>query len=259
MTLTIGPIAIHSYTALIALAVMAFATRWLWSVAPSARGQHADVLLIALASAIVAGRASHVVLHWAHFAYYPDEIWRPQAGGLEWHGAFLGAWAGLTIGARWRGIPQVRSDMLAPALPLIACAAWCGCAVASCAYGAEVPTLATYPSYLVWESTDVYGIPSPRFNVQGLGAVLSALLWMLMCFLGWRGLFPARRLALSLLFFSALMLALGFLRADYIPRFANLRADQWLDVLFILTSAFSIFYKTRRLKLEKSFIKSSQK
>lgn len=243
MTLTLGPMTIHSYTLFIALAALAVGGRVLWLAPARRRGAYADALLVALAGGLIVGRALHVALHWGHFAYYTDEIWQLRAGGLDWHGAFLGAWGGWLVGARWRGLTDWKSDAFAPSVPLVAVGAWCGCALAHCAYGAEVATLAAYPSYLVWEGADIYGIVAPRFNVQGLGALLSAGLWALMCLLGWRGLFSGRRLALSVLLFSFMMWALGFLRADYSLVWGGLRADQWLDALGMGGSLAAIAYR----------------
>lgn len=110
---------------------------------------------------------------------------------------------------------------------------WWGCLGAACGYGAEVDTLARYPAWAVAELPDVYGLPAPRWNTQVFGMALGAALLPLMALLAARGWLRGRRFWLALALLSAGMFAIGFVRADYAPTLAGLRADQWLDLILM--------------------------
>lgn len=232
-TLTIGPLSIPIYTLLIALAVGLILFWLIRRQPPEQRIAAFDALLLALAGAILLARAEHVLLNWAYFSVNTAEILQFRAGGLDWHGALLGAWFGLVIGARWQKLDlQSLLAGIAPAIPLIALTAWSGCSVAACAYGAEVATLVGQPPLLVHDAQDVFGIEAPRYNVQLLGMIGSALLLIAAIIWGRkRGLGMARLMIAGV---ALLSFALCFLRGDYAVLLAGLRLDQWLDLLTVV-------------------------
>ena len=200
-----------------------------------------DAGLGALAGGIVGARIVHVLLNWTYFADHLGEALRPNAGGLDWHGALVGGVIGLALVARWRLTLRrlsVRAllDALAPALPLLAFAGWVGCAAAVCGYGAEVDTLAHYPAFAVAESRDVYGIVAPRYNTQVFGLVLALLLLALSVVLPRFDGLRYRRFWILLALFSIGMFGIGFYRGDSAPIWLGLRADQWLDQLTLVLS-----------------------
>ncbi len=230
---TLGPVTLPTFTLLLALAAAAAAGISLYR-APLRAGAAADCGLAALAGAAVGGRLVHVLLNIGYFASAPAEALRLSAGGLNWHGAVIGGLAGLRLLARWRGADSAPLlDRLALALPLAAFAVWWGCLGAACGYGAEVDTLARYPTWAVAELPDVYGLPAPRWNTQVFGMALGAALLPLMALLAARGWLRGRRFWLALALLSAGMFAIGFVRADYAPTLAGLRADQWLDLILM--------------------------
>ncbi len=193
-----------------------------------------DVGLGAFAGGVVGARLVHVLLNWTYFADHLAEALRPNAGGLDWHGALVGGVVGLALVARWRHLPvRALLDALAPALPLLVLAGWLGCAAAVCAYGAEVDTLAHYPAFAVAESRDVYGIVAPRYNTQlfgmALALVLLALSFVLMRFDGLKD----RRFWILLALFSIGMFGIGFYRGDSVPILLGLRADQFFDLALL--------------------------
>lgn len=193
-----------------------------------------DVLLAGLGGGLLLARLEHVLLHWGYFRDHESAILNVQAGGLGWHGAVIGALLGLWMAARLRRIEAGHLlALMAPALPLLAFFAWWGCGANHCAYGAEVPTLAAHPDWLVWEAPDIFNLSAPRYRTQQLGMLLAASLLMLWWPLARRDAFrmePARRLWLLLLLLSAGMFGLGFLRGDEVLAAGGLRGDQWLDL-----------------------------
>jgi len=194
--------------------------------------QGIDAVLAALVGGLIAARLEYVALTGAYFAAHPDEILRLDLGGLGWHGAVIGAYAGLAIMTRWRGLDRrALLAAFAGALPLIALAGWIGCAAAGCGYGREVDTLANYPDWLVWEARDVYGIRVPRYATARFGMGLALIVALVGAVA--RG---TRRFWAMLAVLSAGMFAIGFVRADASPLVAGLRADQIIDVLFVLAA-----------------------
>ncbi|MBN8635879.1 MAG: prolipoprotein diacylglyceryl transferase [Anaerolineae bacterium] len=138
--------------------------------------QEIDVALAAVVLGLIGARLEYVALAWDYFAAHPAELLHPELGGLGWHGAVIGAYTGMALMARWRGLD--RRELLsrgAWALPLIALAGWVGCAAAGCGYGREVDTLANYADWLVWETRDVYGILAPRYATARFGVALAVV------------------------------------------------------------------------------------
>jgi phosphatidylglycerol:prolipoprotein diacylglycerol transferase len=193
-----------------------------------------DVSLAAFAGSVAGARVVHVLLNWAYFSENLAEALHPEAGGLDWHGALIGGLLGLALAARWRRL-SIRAllESFAPALPLLAFAGWLGCGAAACGYGAEVDTLARYPAFVAVETGDVYGIIAPRYNTQGFGMALAVALLGAYLLLQWRGWLAGRRFWALLGLFSLGMFAIGFWRGDAVPVLAGLRADQWMDTVFV--------------------------
>lgn len=236
----LGPFSSLTFTLIIALAVFASVGISLHR-AGERRSALADVYLLALGLGVIGARAGHVILNWEHFAFNTAEIARVNTGGLDWHGAVIGALIGLAIGARWRKLNY--SGLLASlslALPLIALAGWWGCLASNCGYGAEVDTLANYPAWMVSEAPDVYGIPAPRYNTQFFGLLLGVAALLMTVIMIWHGWLIYRRFWLVLTFLSVGLFAIGFLRGDYSVILLNLRADQWLDLSLVLFSLFML-------------------
>ncbi len=231
---TIGPFTLQSFTLFLMISVL-ISTGINLVRAGENRGKWADVYLAALICGAIGARTGHILLNWEYFTYNSSEIWRLSSGGMDWHGAVIGGLIGLHLAARWYRIkPAVLLDSLAIALPLMALAAWWGCLAANCGYGAEVDTLANYPSFMVSESPDVYGLPAPRYNTQLFGLILSIFLLGFALLLHWRGWFKYRQFSVILVLMSLGMFALGFWRGDYAIIISGLRADQWLDAGLLL-------------------------
>jgi prolipoprotein diacylglyceryltransferase len=225
------------YSTLMSLTVLAICLGMAWSAPREQRARVADALLVGLLTALVVGRALHVVVHWAYFQDHTGEIAQLGAGGLSWQGAAWGALLGCGAAAWWRGVRWAGFFTgLALAAPLIGGAAWIGCQQALCGHGAEVSTLAEYPAWLVTEARDRFGLYAPRYNTHllGAGAMLSVGLIMLSAR---RRLPPPALLGLSLSAVAICSLLLGFLRGDSVPFVGGLRADQWLDLAVALTGA----------------------
>lgn len=205
----------------------------LWGIARASAGTRArtaDALIGGLIAGILLGRVLHVALNWAYFALYSEEIPRLLAGGIDWRGATLGAMLGIGLVARWRGVhARALLETLAVCVPLLAFAGWWGCTQALCAAGAELNSLVGLPAWLAAEGMDIYGLDMPRWQTHMVGMGFSASLTVLLALAMWRGWWQGRRFGIALAGLAGAMFCIGFLRGDYNPTLAGLRADQWLD------------------------------
>lgn len=206
-------------------------------------GRMIDVGLGAVIGGIIGGRLEHVLLNWGYFEANVSEALRPSAGGLGWHGAVIGGVVGLALVARWRGLgTRTLLDALAPGLAVLAFAGWLGCWAAPCGYGAEVATLAGMPAWAAGETRDVYGIIEPRYNTQVFGMGLALALLAVSWIMERRGWLAGRRFWFLLALLSAGMFVIGFWRGDSVPMVGGIRADQWMDIVFVVISCWLLVF-----------------
>lgn len=240
--ITIGIFTLSTYTFLIALAIGILGG---WVVRRANVGERKatfDVCLAGLLGGLLLARLEHVALNGQYFRVYPNEIVDFRAGGLDWHGAVIGALFGMALMAQRQKIAlNPILDHAAIGLPLIMLAAWWGCEIALCAYGAEVATMAAYPPGFTWEAMDRYGYFAPRFYTQQLGKMAAILIFGVALFLLWRKLLSGKRFWLLLILSSLSMLGIGLLRGDYAPLIYQMRADTWLDLALALFGLCCLF------------------
>ncbi|MBK9122037.1 MAG: prolipoprotein diacylglyceryl transferase [Chloroflexi bacterium] len=227
-------------TALLALAL--YAGSW----APQ---RVATMVLVMAAGAIAAGRVEYVLYNAQFFADDVGVAFSVASGGLEPRLALLAA---VALGVAWtrRAGKPVRPLLtaLGSGLPLIAFAAWWGCAAASCAYGVEVDNLQNYPSWQVWEAAGEYLMVAPRYAVQPLGMAASAVTIALVLCLRALGVRGANLLAAAVILCFAGSSLLGVLRGDPNPMLAGLRLDQWAD-LAACTAGVAVLIANRRSRI----------
>ncbi|MCU0511512.1 MAG: prolipoprotein diacylglyceryl transferase [Anaerolineae bacterium] len=229
-----GDRTVATYTVLLLLAITGSLALLLWRTPAGQRAAVADACLGGLAGGLLLARLVHVALHWRYFTYNIPEIGNLLAGGLDWRGAVVGAVFGAGLVGRWRGLAlPALLDRLAPALPVIALAAWWGCGAAACAGGAEIARMSAYPPLFTWEAADSTGMVAPRFATQPLGMAGAALLLPLALWLR-RPRYAGQRFAVLLALLALLMLALSLLRGDAMPRVFGLRGDTVLDAVLLL-------------------------
>jgi prolipoprotein diacylglyceryltransferase len=241
-TIQFGSITFSTYTTGVALALFISAGFTLYRTSPENRLSVFDVLIGGLAGGIILARIEHVLLNWNYFAYNTTEIIQLYRGGLDWHGAVVGAGIGLGIVSRWRRValtPVI--DSLTVLIPLLSLVVWWGCWSVSCRYGLEVATLADYPSWMAWEGRDIFGIYAPRFHTQLMGIVSSLLLLAMTLVLFWRKWLVFRRFWLLMACGACIMFFISFLQGDYSIRFYQLRITQYFDGIFIVFAIYAMF------------------
>ena len=243
--INLGPFSVRTFMALIAAAALI----GLAAVTATAyrRGERHplrwfDAGLGGVLGGVIGARLFHVLLNWAYFADHSGEIINLRAGGLNWHGALYGGLLGLWLAARWRGVPfRHLSDVLALVWPVGVMAGWAGCWASACGYGAEVWTLADFPTWAVSERPDVYGIAAPRYNVQLFGVWFGAALLVMSILLAVSGRLHGCRLWLLLALSGAGMFVLDFFRGDGTASFLpNLTWDHILDLSVIAFSVVAV-------------------
>jgi phosphatidylglycerol:prolipoprotein diacylglycerol transferase len=234
-----GPIEIHAFTAWIALGVTAgiVITLGMARFRQQRLMPWLDACVGAVVGGVIGARAFHVWLNWAYFSAHTDQIAALSSGGLDWHGAVVGGLIGAASVALVRHVPLLPlMDAFALALPFGAMAGWAASAAANAGYGVEVWTLADYPSWLVTESPDIYGIVAPRLNLPPIGIVLAVVVLVLVVILTLLGRLGGARLWLALCLYSLGMGVISFFRAEYVPIWLGRRADQVLDLALALAA-----------------------
>jgi prolipoprotein diacylglyceryltransferase len=229
MFTSIGSFTFHTYTLFLSLAILCSGgVAWFRLHTHMSARASADVFVAMVASGFVLARAEYALLNWDVFAGQPTRVFNMLTGGLDWHGAVLGALLGMGLVARVRRLDMsLLLEAYTPALPLVAFAGWTACRRVGCVYGVEVETLAFYPAWMVTEGRDIYGIIAPRYDTHTFGQALS---WGLLVGLGalWlRGWQAPPGAALAV--FCVGMAAIGTIRGDHAPVWAGVRADLWLD------------------------------
>ncbi len=240
VVIDIGPIVLHAYTAWLIGSVLAGLGVIAWRAAheesrPIARWL--DVGIAGVVGGVIGARALYVALEWDYFAGHTREIDQLALGGMAWHGALLFGVPAVLIMARLRHVAlRPWTDALALAWPLGLIGAWLGCRHAGCGYGCEVATLAGWPGWQVAELPDIFGLVAPRLDLQAFGAYFGGALLILALLLTWRGWLPGFRLWLILGLTGLGQALVGFLRADPAQIILHRRADQFFDLILLLTS-----------------------
>jgi len=250
----LGPLELHAFTAWIIAGVSVGIALILIIAARRKERINAwlDVIVAAVIGGVIGARAVHVWLNWAYFAAHTDQIAVYSSGGLDWHGAIgLGLLCAI-IAAVVRHVPlKPLSGAFALAFPIGAMAVWLACAASASAYGAEVRTLADFPSWLVIESPDVYGTIAPRLNLSPIGIVLAMILLLIVMTLTALRHFEGLQLWFALAFYALSMAVMDFFRADYVAIWFGRRGDQILDLVVALIAIliFGIVGLTRRREI----------
>jgi prolipoprotein diacylglyceryltransferase len=188
-------------------------------------------------SAMLAGRAAYVLIHWEYFSEHRAEV--IGFAGLSEHGAIAGGMAAYLILRRAVHPPPAHlGSVCSAAFALVAIAASLGCIEAGCAYGREVFWQTDGEASLAWQMRvdwpDAYQVRNPRWPTQVLMAA-----WMAGCGLVlW--LAKARAPEVLLPCFAIGDFGWQFLRGDSAALLGPFRIYQWLDLIFIVISALKV-------------------
>lgn len=201
-----------------------------------------DAALWAVLLGLAGARTGYVLLHWNYFKINPQEVSWFWDGGLSWIGGMLGALAGIAIFAaanKLRFWPLV--DQISIATPILGFACWFGCLFDSCAYGKS----ASY-GFLTPQSKDIFGFEANRWPVQGTGAILNLLIFLLLINLRHRDQPEGVMFATSLSLVSASNFFLYFFRGDSIRLINGLRLDALATIPIFIGSVVLLIILLKR-------------
>src|SRR5262245_49795997 len=119
----------YTYTVLLMLSIVVTLIWLIYRAPQGKRTATIDVFLAGLLGAVLVGRLIHVGLQWQYFADHLPEIRKIyEEGGLNWHGAVIGALFGTALMAKVRKIEmQPLFDSIALLIPILVVFAWWGC------------------------------------------------------------------------------------------------------------------------------------
>ncbi len=210
-----------------------------------------------LLGGLLGGRMGYVAANWAYYVDHLGKALNVREGGLNWHGALIGAGSAVALWyvvraagalpARGQGIhrpplPDWRDllDVLAPGLALGSAFGWLGALLTGSAYGAKASGLVPPLSWLTADLPDIYGVDARRFMTQPLmiGAclLLFGVLWVL------RNRLPrGGSCALYLLVYALADFGIAFLRGDGTWRW-GLWLWQWVALAEVCAAIALIVY-----------------
>jgi len=218
----LGPLPIHTYGVLIALAFLA----GIFLAMHEARRKGVDpervmdLGLYILAAAIIGSRLMQVAIEHRYYAQHPLEIFEIWKGGLVFYGGFVMALVVSVWYLMHYRIPVWRmGDIMAPSIALGQCIGRLGCFSAGCCYGkpTDLPWAVTFTNP---DSLALTGVPlHPSQLYESAGAlVLFGALWAYRK----RTKFDGQLFWLYVLGYSVLRFFLEFLRGDVNRGFVQL-------------------------------------
>src|SRR5215510_4599103 len=95
LNITVGPWTVQTFTLVLALGISLSAGLGLWRARRESIPAVVDAYLAALVAAVIGARSLHVILNPDYFSDNLAEAFNLAAGGLDWHGAVIGALIGL--------------------------------------------------------------------------------------------------------------------------------------------------------------------
>jgi len=217
----LGPITIHWYGVMIALAFLA----GLWTATLRARRERipgekiADVTLWLMVGAILGARFVYVTTYWREeFASQPfTEIFMVQHGGLVFYGGFIGAAIAGIAYLRWKKMPLWKTaDILAPSIALGSVFGRVGCLLNGCCYGrqTDVPWAIIFTNPLAHELSGT-PLDVPLHPTEIYDALLNFGLYLFLAWLFRRKKFDGQVFATYLIGYAITRTFMEYFRGDY--------------------------------------------
>jgi phosphatidylglycerol:prolipoprotein diacylglycerol transferase len=253
----LGPLAIHWYGVMIALAFLA----GLWTAMRRARRENisaekiADVTLWLMVGGIIGARFVYVTTYWREeFASQPlSEIFKIYHGGLVFYGGFIGAAATGIIYILWKKMPLWKTlDVLAPSVALGSVFGRVGCLLNGCCYGrpTDLPWAITFTNP---QANELSGTPLnvPLHPTEIYDALLNFGLYVFLAWLFRRKKFDGQIFATYLLCYAVTRSVVEYFRGDYsnLHYHLGLTPAQWIGVpIFVAGLALAAVLSRREQK-----------
>jgi len=246
IALHLGPLTVHSYGIMIALAFLA----GLWTATRRARRENipaekiADITLWLMVGAIVGARIVYVTTYWREeFANQPfSEVFMIQHGGLVYYGGLIGAIVAGAVYMRWKQLPLWKTaDVLAPSIALGSVFGRVGCLLNGCCYGkpTNVPWGIHFPNGSEpWRQhfqENLVGTNDPSLPVHPTEIYDAGLNFLLYLFLAWlfrHKKFDGQVFATYLICYAVIRGVVEIFRGDYtnLHYHLGLTPAQWVGV-----------------------------
>lgn len=248
----IGPVGLHSYGLMLALAFIV----GIWIVQKGAaplgisKEQVADLGLLILAAAVVGSRLFYVATHWADYRAAPLTSLAIWDGGLTFYGGLLAALPVSYLFARHKNLPfWTLADLAAPAFALGLGLGRIGCFLSGCCFGK--------PSHLPWAvrfparsfAGHVYDCPihPTQLYESAFGFACFGLLWLM----AKRRHFSGEQICLFLGLYGAWRLLVDLWRHYETTQIwaLGLTNNQWISIMMMAASAIMAVVLSRNRKL----------
>ncbi len=217
-----------------------------WRAPQKERTRYVDAGVLVLLGALVVGRLLSVAVNLNYYATHQGEIFLVWKGGFSGIGALVGGVLAIFVLAwLWRMPLGTLADALLPLAGTLTVAAWMGCWLDSCSYGAASNAWWALPA------GDEWGIVANRVPVQLVGAVATLVVIWLLDLGGRRLPVKGSGAVLGLFGLSAVLFGLSYLRADPTPIWNGLRLEAWGAAGLMLFSALSLVVLLLYWKLKK--------
>jgi phosphatidylglycerol---prolipoprotein diacylglyceryl transferase len=208
----LGPLALHWYGVIMAIAVLVGAVVFAGQL--RRRGTSADhvfgVVLLAVPFGIVGARLFHILDDFSFYWHHPGQLWTLQLIGLAIYGVLTGGVLAIVVYCRWKQLPVWRVlDCLALAIPV-------GQIIGKCAniingdtwgYRTALPWGIIYKNPHALLPANLLGVPTqptPIYEQLWLLAMIGIILWATprlktdgMAFLLYLGLYSFGRFFIS--------------------------------------------------------------
>ena len=239
---SLGPLAVRWYGVMYVLAFIAYIVLGKWRVRHGlgngvTEKDVDDMLIYGVFGVILGGRLGYVLFYKPHYYLeHPAEILQIWAGGMSFHGGFLGVLLGVALFCKLRKLRWLTTmDFIAPLVPIGLAAGRIGNFI-----NGELPGRYTDVPWGMWfPQTDPERRarhPSQLYQFAGEGLLLFAILW-------WYARKPRPPGAVSgafLVGYGILRFLVEFTRApdDFLGLLAlNLSMGQWLSLPMIAIGA----------------------
>jgi phosphatidylglycerol---prolipoprotein diacylglyceryl transferase len=258
IALKLGPLAIHSYGIMVALAFLA----GYWTAALRARRENIssdaiiNVVTWLMVGSIIGARIVYVTTYWhEEFADQPStEIFAIWHGGLVYYGGLIGGLIAGTLCVWWKKMPLWKTaDVLAPSIALGSFFGRAGCLLNGCCYGR--PT--DLPWAIKFTNPLAHDLSNTPLNVslhptQIYDGLLNLVLYAFLAWLFRHKKFDGEIIATYLICYAITRSIVEHFRGDYsnLHYHLGLTPAQWISVPIFITGLALAALLSRRTEVK---------
>jgi phosphatidylglycerol:prolipoprotein diacylglycerol transferase len=253
---TIGPLTLHTYGVLLALAFLA--GLWIANRQAKKTGLDAtritDMAVYVLIGGLLGAKLLLLLIEWPFYSRNPGELFSLVQSGGVFYGGLIGALPVAWWYARKHNLPPwPTADVLAPGVALGQAVGRLGCFAAGCCYGrpAEVPWAVTfkdiYTTRTVGTPLDVPLHPTQLYEAAATLLIFGLLIWM-----SRKKLFHGQVALAYVFLYSLARFVIEFYRGDAARGTVLggwLSTSQFISILMVLAVLFVYPYLNKKLRV----------